>query len=147
MDKERIEYIRDKMVLQNSYLQGVTFKKKEIELNNKVVMEQNAVNIGLGISESDDTLLAYKVNYRFAQLDEKDVEVTSMELEYEFVFKVEDFRDELIEYLPEDAQNTMYLVKYMNGMVYPYVKEYIESTYKKARIDIELPSELKIKEE
>lgn len=109
------------------------------KVKNKI---ESKVQIGFAVNskKQDDIKLVAKYEINFNQIDDSEKIVTKDNVVYLFIFTDKDnvVIDKLNnEELNEDERKE--LGNLLNALTYPYIKEYLESKYKKANIEIKLP--------
>ncbi|EOU1840520.1 hypothetical protein P5E62_07155 [Clostridium perfringens] len=136
---EDMELIKDNFEKFTSPLEDIDKK-----IRNKT---QQNFQLGLVINKKDENDIKLGLNYKIEisqRVLENDEELSNASVEYIFVFKDVDnntVNSVKNEELTEDEFGE--LVTYLNELVYPYIKEYLEGKYKKANILLKLPLNLK----
>lgn len=115
-----------------------SFKKVD-KVKNKI---ENKISIGFAVNseKQDDVKLVAKYETNFAQIDDDEEIATKDNITYMFIFTDND--NVVIDKLNNeelDKEEQKELVTLLNTLTYPYIKEHLETKYKKANIEIKLP--------
>ncbi|EOT2986918.1 hypothetical protein ACRTAL_002019 [Clostridium perfringens] len=142
----KFNLILDDMELIKDNFEKFTSPLEDIDKKIRNKTQQN-FQLGLVINKKDENDIKLGLNYKIEisqRVLENDEELSNASVEYIFVFKDVDnntVNSVKNEELTEDEFGE--LVTYLNELVYPYIKEYLEGKYKKANILLKLPLNLK----
>ena len=138
-----------KIELENVELLQDSFKNNKQAFTNEEEIHNNLTRtfkLGIAKNEEDenDERLVFKYDAIFEQKDEEGEKVFSKST-VQYLFFFTDINGETIKKLKSSnitEDDKTELVLYLNKLSYPYIKEHIESKYKKANIAVKLPFEL-----
>lgn len=134
------KYLRGDTKIIDSYLENEQFTANRIELNDSNI--ENMINLisGVGFDKNDDDVFALKVNTKICQkLENQDIEISKLNFTYVFIFKSD---ESIVKDIKEYNKSKEKMTSFTNNMVsivYPYIKEHIESIYNKANLPINVP--------